>query len=131
MKRTIEIEDSLSEIVETCIESVKEQLESFIEENPDFEGVPCLNNDLDYSGAIHEIIDGAVPIYTKEINDLFYLHGEEFEEAFKNAGIGSKDDKWPNGWKPVAIYCYLREKVNEAYQEKAEEWVSELTKCDK
>ena len=122
MKKTIEIEDNLQEIVDSCIEDVKTELANFLTENPDTDKTPCLNNDLDYSGAIHEIIDGAVPIYTQEINDLFYLYGAKIEEAFDNAGIGKKEDKgWPMGWKAAAIYCYIEQKVNSWYQKNADD----------
>ena len=72
-KRMVEVEDNLDDIVQGAIDSVKEELLSFLNDNPDTDTCPDISNDLDYSGAIHEIIDGAVPIYTSEINDLFYL----------------------------------------------------------
>jgi hypothetical protein len=122
MKRTIEIDDTLQDRVSSAIDDVKAELLSYLEQNTDTDSLPCLNNDLDYSGAIHEIIDGSVPIYTKEIDDTFYLYGSEIEEAFDDAGIGSKEDSsWPMGWKPAAIYCYIQQKVNEWYSNEAEE----------
>ena len=74
MKRTIEINDTLDERVESAIDDVKQELLNYLEANPDTDELPCLNNDLDYSGAIHEIIDGSVPIYTHELEDNYYLH---------------------------------------------------------
>ena len=121
-KRTVEIDDTLGEIVESAIDDVKTELTNYLQENPDTDELPCLNNDLDYSGAIHEIVDSAVPVYTGEINDLFYLYGNDFEEAFDDAGIGEKDDKgWPNGWKAAAIYCYIEQQVNEWYHKEAQD----------
>ena len=121
-KRTIEIEDNLSEIVNDTTEEVKTELLNYLDENPDTDEVPDLYNDLDYSGAIHEIIDSSVPIYTSEINDLFYLYGDEFEEAFDNAGIGDKNDaNRPSGWRAAAIYCYIEQEVNNWYNENAED----------
>lgn len=121
-KRTVEIDDTLGEIVESAIDDVKTELTNYLQENPDTDELPCLNNDLDYSGAIHEIVDSAVPVYTGEINDLFYLYGNDFEEAFDDAGIGEKDDKgWPMGWKAAAIYCYIEQQVNEWYQNNAQD----------
>ena len=126
MKRTIEIDDTLDNIIESACDDVKAELIRFLESNPDTDKTPCLNNDLDYSGAVHEIIDGAVPIYTKEQNDLWYLYGGDFEQAFDDAGIGSKDDKgWPMGWKPAAIYCYIQEKVGAWYSDNAEDIFNE------
>lgn len=121
-KRNIEIEDNLDEIVEGAIEEVKEELLEFLKANPDTDETPCISNDLDYSGRIHEIIDGSVPIYTKEQNDLWYLYGNEFEQAFDDAGIGEKNDEgWPMGWKPAAIYCYIEQKVHEWYRNNADD----------
>lgn len=125
-KRNIEIDDTLQDRVNSAIENVKAELLSFLDENPDTDSYPDLGNDLDYSGAIHEIVDGSVPIYTKEIDDTMYLHGDKIEKAFDDAGIGSRDDEWPMGWKPAAIYCYIQEQVNEWYHDSAkdifEEW---------
>ena len=121
-KRTVEIDDTLQDCVDSAIDSVKDELLSYLEQNPDTDEVPCISNDLDYSGAIHEIVDGSVPIYTSEINDIFYLHGDEVEQAFDDAGIGSKDDKgWPMGWKAAAIYCYIEQQVHAWYQDNAED----------
>ena len=121
-KQTVEIDDTLQGCVDSAIESVKDELVSYLDQNPDTDETPDLGNALDYSGTIHEIIDGSVPIYTSEIRDIFYLHGDEVEEAFNDAGIGSKDDKgWPMGWKAAAIYCYIEQQVNSWYHENAED----------
>lgn len=129
-KRTVEIEDNLDEIIETTIDEVKQLLLDYLNDNPDTSEVPDLYDDLDYSGDIHEIIDGSVPIYTGEIEDLFYLYGNEFEETFDNAGIGDKNnDNWPSGWKAAAIYCYIEKEVADWYYREAEdifeEWKGE------
>ena len=129
MKRTVEIEDTLQGCIDGAIADVKTELGNFLKENPDTEELPCLNNDLNYSGAIHEIVDGAVPIYTSEINDIFYLNGSEIEQAFDDAGIGEKKDEgWPNGWRAAAIYCFIEQKVNAWYQAEAAELFSEWKK---
>lgn len=60
MKRTIEIEDCLPNAVDSAISEVREELLRYLNENPDSD-LPDLGNDLDYSGAIHEIVDGCVP----------------------------------------------------------------------
>lgn len=127
MKRNIEIDDTLPDRVQGAIDDVRQCLIDYLNENPDTDKTPCISNDLDYSGTVHEIIDGSVPIYTKEIEDTFYLYGSECEQAFDDAGIGEKDDsKWPMGWKPAAIYCYIEQKVHEWYRSNAddvfEEW---------
>lgn len=121
MKYTIEMEDNLDDIVSDTCDLVKDELLSYCEENKPDE-LPCLHNDLDYSGAIHELIDNAVPIYTKTIDDLFYLRGSDLEQAFDDAGIGEKKDEgFPMGWKPAAIYCYIEQGVSNWYNENAQD----------
>lgn len=117
-KRMIEVDDCLEEQTESAIEDVKQELLNYLEQNPDTDELPCLNNDLDYSGAIHEIIDGAVPIYTSDIEAAWYLYGSELEEAYENAGCGD-NPRENNGM--AAIYYYISDKVNEWYQNSAEE----------
>jgi hypothetical protein len=126
MTRTITIEDTLQERVDSAIEEVRELLEDYLKDNPDTEETPCLHNDLDYSGAAHEIIDRWVPIFTHEIKSTMFLYGDMIEEAFDTAGIGSKDDEWPMGWEAAAINCYIEQQVVEWYQSEAsaifEQW---------
>lgn len=131
MKRTIEIDDTLQDCVDSATAEVKSYLLEYLKENPDTDKTPCLNNNLNYGGAIHEIIDGAVPIYTKEINDIFYLHGSDIEAAFDDAGIGDKNDEnWPMGWKAAVIYYYIEREVNEWYEFNADE-IFESSKNEK
>lgn len=124
----VEIVDELPEIVESVIEDVKGELETFVKDNPDVDELPELYDKLDYSGAIHEIIDGSVPVYTNDIKNIMYLHGEQCERAFDDAGIGEKKDGegWPNGWQAAAIYCYIEQRVNEWYSEHAQEFFDTL-----
>lgn len=120
-KTTITIDDTLDERVDSAIEDVRNLLFEYLDSNtpdsaPDY-------NDLDYSGSIHEIIDGSVPIYTKEIEDAWYLHGREIETAYENAGVG--DNPRENDGM-AGIYFYIAEKVYEWYDNNAgdlfEEW---------
>lgn len=126
-KRTIEIEDTLQDCVDGAISEVKDALLEYLKENPDTDETPDISNDLDYSGTIHEIVDGSVPIYTQEITDIFFLHGDEVEQAFDDAGIGEKKDGdgWPMGWKAAAIYCYIEQQVHDWYRSNAEDIFTE------
>ncbi len=130
MKVTIELNDTLEERVESAIDSVKTELMDYLEANPDQDELPCLNNDLDYSGAIHEIVDGATPCYTKELADNYYLHDSELDQAFDNAGCSTRDEAGDN-YIAQAHYFYIQEQVNEWYQDEAQalfdEWVAERT----
>jgi len=110
----VEIDDTLQGRVDNAIEEVGNELRSYLKDNPEVDSVPCLSNDLDYSGAIHEIVDVAVPIYTKEIKDTWYLHENELIEAYANAGVG---DNPKEGDGMAAIYFYIHEKVSEWYHQ--------------
>jgi len=118
-KRNIEVNDVLPDCVQSAIEQVEEELRDYIKENtPD--KCPCLWNDLNYSGNVHEIIDGAVPIYTADIEAAWFLHGRDLEAAYENAGVGvGSNPRELDGM--AAIYYYIIEKVNDWYSENAEE----------
>jgi hypothetical protein len=118
MKRTIEIEDSLIERTDTAIEEVRQALLDYLNDNTDTNSLPDIGNDLDYSGAIHEIVDGSVPIYTYEIDCTWFLYGYELEQAYEDAGIGNNPMENDN---TVAIYCYIDQKVHEWYDAEAQE----------
>jgi len=117
MKKTIEINDTLSERVDNAIDLVRDQLENYLKENKPDE-CPDLSNDLDYSGAIHEIVDGCVPIYTAEIKDTWYLHENELIGAYESAGVG--DNPHENDGMS-AIYFYIHQEVCDWYYKNAEE----------
>jgi hypothetical protein len=129
-KRTIEIDDTLQQCIDAACDDVRDALIDWLEEHHDVgdgePDAPCLHNDLDYSGRVHEIIDGSVPIYTSEIDGLWYLYGHEFEAAFDDAGIGDRrDEDWPCGWKPAAIYCYIEQCVTNWYAKSASDLVAD------
>lgn len=135
MKHTVEMDDTLQERVDGAIEEVKDALIEYLDENPDTDETPDFGNDLDYAGRIHEIVDGSVPVCYSEIDAIMYLHGDEVEQAFDNAGIGEKNDAvWPCGWKAAAIYCYIEQEVNEWYGENADkifaEWREKQDKAE-
>ena len=124
-KRTIEIDDDLDERVETACDEVKDLLLEYLNDNPDTDSLPCMNNDLDYSGRVHEIVDGSVPIYTANIDDLWYLYASELEEAYENAGVGD-NPRENNGM--AAIYYYIWQQVNEWWNDNAEDVFDEWYK---
>ncbi len=106
-KRTIEIDDTLEETINTVKEEVRQNFLDYLKDNPeldDFEDY-CQDTGCD---AVHEIADSNTPIYYSEIDGLYYLYGSEFDEAYSNAGIGKGDE---DNHRQVAIYCYLSEKA--------------------
>lgn len=119
-KRTIEVDDVLPGCVESAIEQVEELLREYIAEN-ECDEAPDLGNDLD----IHEIVDGAVPVYTREIEAAWFLHGRELQQAYENAGVGS-NPRENDGM--AAIYFYISEAVAAWYSRNAEAITKETTK---
>ena len=112
----MEIEDTLPDRVEVAIDEVKEELIRYLNaNNPDM--TPELS-DLDYSGTIHEIVDGCVPIYTHEIETTWYLHSRELQQAYWDAGVG--DNPRENDGM-AAIYYYIDQQVREWYDDNADD----------
>ena len=111
--RKIEIEDTLDSRTDAAWDEVVDLARNWLDDNADPQDgepptPPDLYNDLDYSGAVHEIVDGAVPIYTAEIRDTWYLHADELEEAYENAGIGT-NPRENDGM--AAIYCHIEQQM--------------------
>ena len=115
-KRTIEVDDALPGCVESAIEEVEKLLRDYIADNGG-DDVPDLTDDLDRDGSVHEIVDGAVPIYTRDIEAAWFLHGRELEKAYENAGVGG-NPRENNGM--AAIYYYISEAVNDWYARNAQ-----------
>jgi hypothetical protein len=122
-KRTVEMEDNLDETVDSVKEEIRDNFIEYLRENPDCEEFDDYYQDKGCD-AVHEISDSNTPIYTKEIDGLYYLYSDEFDEAYKNAGIGNGTE---DNHQQVAIYCYLSEQgfnyLGEL-QDEFEEWVS-------
>lgn len=112
--RTVEITDNLESIISSLMDDVAERVEEYLTNSltqmSEGDSLPDRPDasDLDYGGEIHSLIDSAVPIYTKEIEDLWYLYKNEFIEAYENAGCG--DNPYENNGMD-AIYFYLSEQV--------------------
>lgn len=124
MKRTVEIDDNLDEMVEGLQEEVRQDFVDYLEQNPDLEDFDTYyqHQGCDF---VHEASDSATPIYYSDIDGLYYLYGSEFDEAYSNAGIGDGSE---DNHRQVTIYCYLSEKafdeqrrVNELWDEREAE----------
>jgi predicted house-cleaning noncanonical NTP pyrophosphatase (MazG superfamily) len=121
MKRTIEIEDNLDELVGEVKEELKDAYIEVILE--DIEAIESLNWDRDFYNAskpcfadlVNEFADSSTPIYYYNLDSLWYLYDSEFEEAIDNAGIGEID---PKNRKSVGICLYL--------EQQGQEYLSEL-----
>ncbi len=124
MKRTIEIDDTLDETVNGAISDLKDYVNEIINDNPEMETeelVEYIRNEI--GDRISEISDSATPIYTSEIEDLWYLYKNEFEEAYKNAGIG--DNPLENNGM-TAIYLYIEQELYDWLRNELEDYVSEV-----
>lgn len=127
MPNTAQLTDRLDEIIDSTWNDVTELLKDyFITHGGD---LPCLNNDLDYSGDVTGLIDSAVPIYNSELSDLAYFHHDAAISALVEQ-FGSADGNWPSGAFAAGLYCLIEQGVNEKWYEKAEdlwqEWLDEL-----
>ena len=119
----IELNNSLDDLVNNCIEAVKGWFEYEIEnkelKKEDDLTLDCLIDSINYNGDLDSIIDTEVPIYTHEIRNLFFINEDALIEAFESMGLGSKDS--PN-FKEICIYSYLSENVNYWLSESLEDW---------
>jgi len=127
MPTTVQLTDRLPELIDSAWQDVTDLLrEYFIANGGD---LPCLYNDLDYSGSVGEIIDSAVPIYTSELSELAYFHHDaaiaKLVEIF-----GSADGDWPSGPFAAGLYSLIEEGINERWHDEAgdlwEGWAESL-----
>lgn len=122
---TVELNDTLQECVDGAIEEVKTTITDYLEDkttfDPDIDELDL--NDLDECGRIHEIVDSAVPIYTREIETAWFLHGSDLEGAYENAGVGD-NPRESDGM--AAIYYYIQDGINEWYYDNAENLIEEF-----
>ncbi len=109
-KRTIEIEDDLDETVQDVkdeiLENFKEYFKEYFKDNSDISDFDTYYQ-AQGCDSVHEIADSNTPIYYSDIDGLYFLYGNEFDEAYNNAGLG---DGTEDNHRQVAIYCYLSEK---------------------
>ena len=104
VKRTIEIDDSLDERVECCKEEILDDFIEYFLENPD---ISDFDEYYQAQGCAmcHEICDSNTPIYYSDIDGLWYLYSDFFEEAYKDVFGNELHDS--QNYKQAAIYCYL------------------------
>lgn len=143
MKRTVEIDDTLDERVESAISELKESIGSYIktlrdstEKENDIENIienwyqgwngndekKKAKSDYSFTGEetvygcdlMNEITDSNTPIYNAEIDGLHYLY-PELDEEFENHGMDRPTGK--DAWRArqQAIYLYINGKIHEEY----------------
>lgn len=109
VKRMVEMDDTLYSDLDGVILDLFSDFKDWLKENPSAEDMNAYYQ-AQGSDRIRELVDSATPIYYKEIDDVYYLYGNELDEAYENAGIG--DGKEYN-YKQLAIYCWLEQKASE------------------
>ena len=130
---TVEIKKDLNELVDDTIDEIKRAIGEFVSDGEIDESMDsdAINEVLDYDGTKHEIIDGAVPVYTYELEALMFVHKRTLMDAFEDAGICSVDEVLKNpdsfqlGIEGVAVYCYIEQEVNAWISEDLDDWFIE------
>ena len=128
----VEIETDLNELEGAAIDEIKRSIAWLVSEGEiEKEAqVDDINEALEYDGTKHEIIDGSIPVYTHQLEALFFVHKWDLMEAFNDAGICTVDevlnnpDSYTLGLEGVAIYCYIEQVVNAWIEEDLEDWFS-------
>ena len=128
----VEIETDLNELEGAAIDEIKRSIAWLVSEGEiEKEAqVDDINEALEYDGSKHEIIDGSIPVYTHQLEALFFVHKWDLMEAFNDAGICTVDevlnnpDSYTLGLEGVAIYCYIEQVVNAWIEEDLEDWFS-------
>lgn len=115
MKRTIKIHDTLDERAQNVRDEVKNLFHDYLSDHPNVTAEKIEEDDSLFD-SLQEIAALRTPLFTQEINDLFYLYDEIFNTTLDNAGLGSRDDKClPCSWQAVAIHCYLEQIARDAF----------------
>lgn len=112
MRRKIEIDDTMDENIDCVKEELFNRTKDYLKENLDISDVDEVYQNI--ADDVHEIVDSSTPIYYSEIDALFYLYGDEVEEAYKNAGCYTEP---PENFRQVCIYFYLEEKAWDYWRE--------------
>jgi hypothetical protein len=131
MPTTVQLTDRLPEIIDSTWSDVVDLLKAyFVEHGGD---LPCLHNDLDYSGDVASLIDSAVPIWTNQLNELAYFHHDAAITALREQ-FGSADGDWPSGVFSAGLYTLIEQGINEHWHDEAEdlwqEWLDVLDTSD-
>ena len=128
---TIELKNSLDDLVLMAISEVKEWYKYEVKQwninKVDYENsLDEILGVLNYKGALSEIIDGSVPVYTHELKGLYFINENALIEAFENSGLGGRSDfeNGPLGFEGASIYCYIEQEVNNWLSDDLETWFS-------
>ena len=109
MDRTITVEDTLNERVETANSEVQELIKDNLLESINETDEIDVDSVIDSVGEdLTEIADSNSPIYTKEIRDTWYLYHDDLISAYEDIGLGNDSNEMGGA---TAIYCYIEQKI--------------------
>lgn len=117
-KRIVEMEDDLQERIDNMKTDIVDDFIQYLHDNPGLDETEfSVYEDTINDSFLHEMAEAATPIYYSNIDSLYYFYGDEFEEAYKNAGIGDGSEE---NHKSAAIWCYMYERAYEILREMKE-----------
>lgn len=111
-ERIVKISDSLNSRIETAQEEVLEAVREHLLENTDVSDDDEVYQEV--ADTFSEIADSNTPIYYNEIDGIYYLHGDELEESYRNAGIGEGDEE---NHRQVTIYTHISDACYSYYSD--------------
>jgi hypothetical protein len=114
VKRTIIIEDNLDDLVKNCQDEVYEDFKEYLIDNLDIDEFDDYYQHRGCDEAF-AIADRNVPTSNSEINDLYYLYGDAFDESYENQGLGEIPKQ--ENHRQVTMFYYLEEKTFERMNE--------------
>jgi len=89
----------------------KEELKDWVDEQKaSHKSKAKIKDSDDFTEQLDSIADSNCPIYTWEIDEIWFVNKSELIEAYENAGLG--DNPLENNGM-TAIYCYIQEMLNE------------------
>lgn len=115
---TVQLTDRLPEIIDSVWEDLSELLRAYFVENGG--DLPCLHDDINYSGDLDNLIDSAIPIYTSQLNELAYFHHDAAIAALIQT-YGSADGDWPLGTFAAGLYQLISDAISERWNDDAED----------
>lgn len=136
MKKTIELDDTLQERVDSAHGELVNEVYRYLEQNYYYDSEflqdsideisELTTEDVDSPNRLigfSSIVDSSVPVYYYEIDTIWFLHKQELIEAYEDAGIGDNPTE-NNGM--TAIYLYIEKQLIDDFEDILEEAKEEL-----
>ena len=114
--------EAFQEIVDSVRQDVRTAIDDYMKDNPD-EDRDQIEGSIDDNGAITEIYDGAVPVYTGDIMEIGSL--PEVYNHVNDLGPAFDGESTPSNIIATSIYEILAEEANEQLHEYLDELENE------